>query len=87
MIRYSVSLLYFKVPQNLAELPREAVSSNLSSKALAKKKREVIDKHNVEANAALDHEEVQPLLQHLKDFDGTGPRWTWVGMGWVNGWV
>jgi len=40
---------------------------NAAGRALAKKKREVIDKHNVEASAALDHEEVQPFLQRLKE--------------------
>lgn len=40
---------------------------NAAGRALAKKKREVIDKHGVEASEALDHEEVQPFLQRLKE--------------------
>lgn len=40
---------------------------NTAGRVLAKKKREIMDKHGLEATAALDHEEVAPFLQNLKD--------------------
>jgi len=40
---------------------------NAAGRALAKKKREVIDKYGIEASVALDHDEVQPLLIKLKE--------------------
>jgi hypothetical protein len=40
---------------------------NAAGRALAKKKREVIEKYNIEADAAMDHEDVTPLLEKLKE--------------------
>jgi len=39
---------------------------NAAGRALAKKKREVIETYGIEAADALDHEEVKPLLEALK---------------------
>jgi len=40
---------------------------NAAGRALAKKKREVIEKYGIESGVALDHEEVQPMLLKLKE--------------------
>mmetsp|Transcript_44598 Transcript_44598/g.80198 ORF Transcript_44598/g.80198 Transcript_44598/m.80198 type:complete len:268 (+) Transcript_44598:49-852(+) len=40
---------------------------NAAGRALAKKKREVIEKYGIEPGVALDHEEVQPMLLKLKE--------------------
>jgi len=40
---------------------------NTAGRVLAKKKREVMEKYSIEASDALDHEEVAPFLQNLKD--------------------
>lgn len=56
-------------PEASADPARKELKAqiNATGRALAKKKREVIDKHGVEASEALDHEEVKPLLERLKE--------------------
>lgn len=55
-------------PLSPEEEARKAAKAkmNAAGRALAKKKKEVIEKYGVEADKALDHEEVRPLFEKLK---------------------